>query len=94
MKENNSEFETNFIMIKAFHYIEPTHCPIYVPLNTLFSVTSNSIHLSYKMYTIIKVLLWMLNVSSLLMSKTQNYFQTLQLANTYVALTYLQYFKL
>ena len=36
----------------------------------------------------------MLNVSSLLMSKTQNYLQTLQLANTYVALTYLQYFKL
>ena len=69
---------------------------LHVPLNTLtiISVKNNSIHLTYKLYAIVKVLLWMLNVSGLVVLTTQKYLQTLLFENVYVALTYLQYFKL
>ena len=69
---------------------------LHVPLNTLtiISVQNNSIHLTYKLYAIVKVLLWMLNVSGLVVLTTQKYLQTLLFENVYVALTYLQYFKL
>ena len=69
---------------------------LHVPPNTLtiISVKNNSIHLTYKLYAIVKVLLWMLNVSGLVVLTTQKYLQTLLFENVYVALTYLQYFKL
>ena len=73
------------------------HNPIlHAPLNTLtiISATNNSIHLMYKLYAIIKVLLWMLNVSVLVMFMAQNYFHTLLFVNVYAAQTYLKYFKL
>ena len=69
---------------------------LHARLNTLtiISVTNNSICLVYKLYAIIKLLLWMLNVNGLVMFTTQKYLQTLLFANVYVALTHLQYFKL
>ena len=89
MKEKISEFETKFGMIQVFGCIDGTHIPI-----ACISVTNNSIHLAYKLYAIIKVLLWMLNVSGLVVFTTEKYLQTLLFANAYVALTYLQYLKL
>ena len=67
VKEKISEFETKFGMIHAFGCIDGTHTSIACPLNTLMiiSVTNNSIHLAYKLYAIIKVLLWVLNVNFL-----------------------------
>ena len=62
---------------------------LHAPLNTLTinSVTNNPIHLAYKLYAIIKVFLWMLNVSDLIVFRTPKYLQTLLFANVYVALT-------
>ena len=69
---------------------------LHARLNTLtiISVTNNSICVVYKLYAIIKLLLWMLNVNGLVVFTTQKYLQTLLFANVYVALTHLQYFKL
>ena len=96
MKEKIAESETKFGMTLAFGCIDGTQSLLYAPLNTLtiISVTDNSIHLVHKLHAIIKVLLWMLNVSGLVVFTMQKYLQTLLFANIYVALTYLQYFKL
>ena len=80
-KYKTSEFETKFWVIEAFGCIDGTHIPLHDFLNTLtvISVTNNSIHLAYKLYAFIKVLLWMLNITGLVVFTAQNFFQTLLL---------------
>ena len=76
-KYKTSEFETKFWEIQAFGCIDGTHIPLHDFLNTLtvISVTNNSIHLAYKLYAFIKVLLWMLNITGLVVFTAQIFFK-------------------
>ena len=82
IKEKISEFETKFGLIQAFGCIDGSHISspyVYHSLKLLHhtlaitSVTNNPIQLAYKLYAIIKVFLWMQNVSGVVVFTRQKY---------------------